>query len=98
MAAEPHGARQEAQCEAGEHAQYFVPSAGGKQVRGLGRLPRGIYERRGNTIRGVLMFVGRPRYRKRYDFGQATMAKASRVFEPHWVRHFYAELAKQTGP
>ncbi len=76
--------------------RYFVPS-GARQERGIGRLPRGIYERKGNSIRGVLMFVARPRYRKRYDFGQATMAKVNRVFEPYWTRHFYAELAKHTG-
>lgn len=76
--------------------RYFVPS-GSRQERGIGRLPRGVYERRGTTIRGVLMFVARPAYRKRYDFGQATMAKVNRVFEPYWLRHFYAELAKQTG-
>lgn len=76
--------------------RYFVPT-GARQERGIGRLPRGIYERQGNRIRAVMVFVRQPRYAKRYDFGQATIAKAQRVFEPYWLRHFYAELAKQTS-
>jgi hypothetical protein len=77
-------------------SRFFVPQSSRGEL-GIGRLPRGIYTRDGNRIRGVLMFVGRPTYRKRYDFGQASIAKASRVFEPYWMRHFYAELAKRTG-
>lgn len=75
-------------------ARYFVPS-GSRQERGIGRLPRGVYERQGKRIRAVLMFVSAPSYRKRYDFGQAAIAKAQRVFAPYWQRHFYAELAKR---
>ncbi len=75
-------------------ARYFVPS--GKRVeRAIGNLPRGIYERRGNTVRAVFMFVRQPKYRKRYDFGQAAQAKVGRVFWSYWQRHFYRELAKQ---
>lgn len=73
--------------------RYFVP-AGAKAERGISRLPRGIYERRGNKIRGVVMFVRQPVYRKRYDMGQATIAKAQRVFAPYWQREFYRELKK----
>ena len=76
-------------------ARYFVPNDGaGRRERGIGRLPRGIYERSGNTIRAVFLFVRQPSYRKRYDFGQAAEAKVSRVFWPYWQRHFYAELKK----
>lgn len=77
-------------------ARYFVPT-GYRQEKGISRLPRGVYERKGNRIRAVLMFVSRPTYRKRYDFGQAAKAKAERVFPQYWQRHFYAELAKHTG-
>ncbi len=77
-------------------ARYFVPD-GARQERGIGRLPRGVYERQGNRIRAVLVFVAAPSYRKRYDFGQAAKAKAERVFEPYFIRHFYAEMAKLTG-
>lgn len=74
--------------------RYFVPS-GYKQDKGISRLPRGIYERQGNRIRAVLIFVtGAPRYRKRYDFGQATIARAQRVFAPHWIKYFHKEAAK----
>lgn len=77
-------------------ARYFVPS-GARQERGIGRLPRGVYERVGNSIRAVMIFVSvRPRYAKRYDFGQAAITKAERVFPDYWARYFYAELAKQT--
>jgi hypothetical protein len=79
-------------------SRYFVPSSTGRQERGIGRLPRGVYERTGNRIRAVLIFVeGAPHYRKRYDFGQAAKAKAERVFWPYWQRYFYAELRKHTG-
>ncbi|UYN98368.1 MAG: hypothetical protein KIT02_10360 [Devosia sp.] len=74
-------------------ARYFVPS-GVRSEKAIGRLPRGIYERRGNAIRAVFMFVRQPTYRKRYDFGQAASAKVSRVFWSYWERHFYAELRK----
>lgn len=77
-------------------ARYFVP-AGYRAEKGLGRLPRGIYERRGNAIRAVFVFVKQPSYRKRYDFGQAASAKVGRVFWAYWQRHFYRELAKHTG-
>lgn len=76
-------------------ARFFVPS-GVRAEKGIGRMPRGIYERQGNRIRGVLMFVASPSYRKRYDFGQAAIAKADRVFAGYWRRYFYAELAKRT--
>ena len=77
--------------------EYFVPS-GARAERGIGRLPRGIYERRGKRIRAVMIFVsGSPRYGKRYDFGQASIAKAQRVFPAYWQRYFYAELAKRTA-
>ncbi len=70
-------------------ARYFVPKSG---------LPRGIYERQGDKVRAVLLFVSKaPTYRRRYAFGEATIATAARVFEGHWVRYFYAELAKATG-
>ena len=77
-------------------ARYFVPS-GYRAEKAMLRLPRGIYERRGNTVRAVFMFVKQPTYRKRYDFGQAASAKVSRVFWTYWERHFYRELAKQTA-
>lgn len=77
------------------NARYFVPS-GHRAEKGIGRLPRGIYERQGNRIRGVVMFVAAPSYRRRYDFGQAAIAKVGRVFAPYWQRHFYAELAKRS--
>ena len=77
-------------------ARYFVPS-GYRSGKAIGRLPRGIYERRGKTMRAVFMFVRQPRYRKRYDFGQAATAKVNRVFWAYWQRHFYRELAKQTA-
>lgn len=77
-------------------ARYFVPS-GFRAEKGIGHLPRGVYERQGNRIRAVMIFVsGAPSYRRRYDFGQAAIAKAERVFAPYWQRHFYAELAKRT--
>ena len=76
-------------------ARYFVPS-GYRADKAIGRLPRGIYERRGNTIRAVMVFVSQPTYRKRYDFGQAARAKVERVFWQYWRRHFYAELKKHT--
>lgn len=76
--------------------RYFVPS-GRRAEKAIGRLPRGIYERRGNTVRAVFMFVKQPSYRKRYDFGQAASAKVGRVFWSYWQRHFYRELAKQTA-
>lgn len=74
-------------------ARYFVPS-GKLAERGMGKMARGIYTRDGGKLRAVLVFVKPPRYRKRYDFGQATLAKAQRVFEPAWGRYFEAELAK----
>lgn len=77
-------------------ARYFVPS-GTRADKGMGRLPRGIYERRGGTIRAVFVFVRQPRYRKRYDFGQAATAKVERVFWAYWQRYFYAEVKKQTS-
>jgi hypothetical protein len=66
-------------------AVYFVPDENNR--RGL---PRGVYERMaGRKIRLVLLFVsGMPRYRKRYDFGQAAKAKALRVFGPHFAQAF----------
>lgn len=78
--------------------RYFVPS-GGRADRGISRLPRGIYERLSKRrIRAVMIFVSAaPRYGKRYDFGQAALAKAGRVFPDYWTRYFYAELAKRTG-
>lgn len=76
--------------------RYFVPG-GARAERGISRLPRGIYERRGNKIRGVVMFVRQPVYRKRYDMGQATISKAGRVFPAYWQREFYKEVAKHTS-
>lgn len=76
-------------------ARYFVPQETGRRAeRGISRLPRGIYERQGQRIRAVFVFVKQPTYRKRYDFGQAARAKVERVFWPYWARHFYAELKK----
>jgi len=74
--------------------RYFVPE-GVRVERGISRLPRGIYERQGNRIRAVVVFVRAPSYRKRYDFGQAAIAKAERVFFDYWRRHFYAELQRK---
>lgn len=68
--------------------RYFVPPEGSG-------LPRGVYERVGKRIKAVLIFVSQPTYRKRYEFGRATINKARRVFPAYWRRHFYAELAKQ---
>jgi hypothetical protein len=83
--------RSRARAGAKRKARYFVPREGSG-------LRRGVYERMGNRIRAVLIFVtGAPTYRKRYDFGQATEAKANRVFPAYWQRHFYVELAKATG-
>lgn len=70
--------------------RYFVPAEGSG-------LRRGVYERVGSRIRAVLIFVRQPTYRKRFDFGQATKARAVRVFPAYWRRHFYAELAKVTS-
>ena len=70
--------------------RYFVPAPGSG-------LRRGVYERVGNRIRAVLIFVRTPTYRVRFDFGQAAEAKARRVFVPYWEREFYRELKKQTG-
>lgn len=70
--------------------RYFVPAEGS-------RLPRGVYERVGKRIKAVLIFVSQPTYRKRYEFGLATINKARRVFPAYWTRHFYAELAKHTN-
>ncbi|KRA44686.1 hypothetical protein [Devosia sp. Root635] len=79
-------------------ARYFIPQTSGPRAdRGISRLPRGIYERQGNRIRAVFVFVKQPTYRKRYDFGQAARAKVERVFWPYWQRHFYAELKKHTS-
>ena len=90
--------RSKAKAASKRAAQYFVPTeGGGRGARGIGRLPRGIYERRGKKIRGVVMFIRPPRYEKRYDFGQATIAKAERVFPAHWQRYFDAEMAKRPG-
>lgn len=75
---------------AGRKARYFVPKEGSG-------LRRGVYERVGNKVRAVLIFVRQPTYRRRFDFGQATVAKAERVFEGYFNRYFYAELAKATG-
>lgn len=69
--------------------RYFVPDE-----RHQGRLPRGVYERQGDRIRAVLVFVSAPHYRPRYDFGQAMFAKAARVFPDYFARRFYAELGK----
>lgn len=71
----------------GKVVQYFVPDE-----RTRRSLPRGVYERMpGGKVKAVLLFVGgAPRYRKRYDFGQAAKAKALRVFGPH----FSTELSK----
>jgi len=82
--------RSRARAGAKRKARYFVPAEGSG-------LRRGVYERIGNRVRAVLIFVRQPTYRKRYDFGQATVAKAERVFAQYWMRHFYAELAKATG-
>lgn len=77
-------------------ARYFVPS-GVRADKAIARLPRGIYERRGNTTRAVFVFVRQPKYRKRYDFGQAATAKVERVFWAYWQRYFYVELAKRSA-
>lgn len=71
-------------------ARYFVPKEGSG-------LRRGVYERVGNRISAVVIFVRQPIYRKRFDFGQASVAKAERVFGAYWERHFYRELAKANG-
>lgn len=71
-------------------SRYFVPAEGS-------RLRRGVYERVGNRIKAVLIFVRQPTYRVRFDFGQATEAKVTRVFTAYWQRHFYTELQKAAG-
>lgn len=73
-------------------AQYFVPNPSTQRA-----LPRGVYERlSGRKIRLVLLFVGGPpRYRKRYDFGQAARAKAVRVFGSHFKAAFDQMLARR---
>lgn len=77
--------------------RYFVPS-GYRQEKGISRLPRGIYERRGKAIRAVMIFVsGAPTYRRRYDFGQATLAKAGRVFGVHFSQRFRSAIAKHSA-
>ena len=70
--------------------RYFVPA----EESGL---RRGVYQRVGNKVQAVLIFVSQPTYRRRYDFGQATRAKAERTFAAYFRRHFYTELAKATG-
>lgn len=71
-------------------SRYFVPDEGSK-------LRRGVYERVGKRIKAVLIFVRQPTYRARFDFGQATEAKARRVFAAYWQREFYRELQKAVG-
>jgi len=70
--------------------RYFVPDEGSK-------LRRGVYERVGKRIKAVLIFVRQPTYRARFDFGQATEAKARRVFAAYWQREFYREMQKATS-
>lgn len=66
--------------------RYFVPPRGHT-------LPRGVYERQGNRIRAVLMFVAdQPDYRPRYAFGQAGEKAVLRTFEGHWIRYFRREF------
>lgn len=71
-------------------SRYFVPDEGSS-------LRRGVYERVGKRIKAVLIFVRQPTYRARFDFGQATEAKARRVFAAYWQREFYRELQKATS-
>ena len=70
---------------------YFVPDESHRRS-----LPRGVYERlSGRKFRLVLLFVsGAPRYRKRYDFGQAARSKAQRAFGPHFAKAFSQLSAK----
>lgn len=64
-------------------AQYFVPDPSSA-------LPRGVYERMsGRRIRAVLIFVmGAPGYKRRYAFGEAALATASKVFGGHFAEAF----------
>ena len=68
--------------------RYFVPAPGS-------RLPRGVWEQQGKRVRPLMLFVtDRPDYRRRYPFGQATLAEAERIFAPAWHRYWLLELAK----
>lgn len=70
--------------------RYFVPAEGSG-------LRRGIYERVGNRMRAVLIFVRQPVYRRRFDFGQAAEAKVRRVLPAYFSRHFYSELGRYSA-
>jgi hypothetical protein len=85
-------ARSKGRARKASKAEYFVPAEGSRS-----KLPRGVYQRLpGRKIKAVLIFVGAtPRYRKRYDFGQAARAKALRVFGPEWAKAFREQMAKR---
>jgi len=85
LANETKGSRKRA--GARRQARYFVPRTEG------GRLPRGVYERRGRDIKAVLIFVdAAPRYRPLYKFGDAGARAAAAAFEGHWLKYFHKEF------
>lgn len=62
--------------------RYFVS-------KGDGALPRGIWMRKGRTVRAFLIFVsGAPNYKPIYPFGRATREYAERNFARHWIARF----------
>lgn len=68
-------------------ARYFIAD-------GTGRLPRGIFERSGATIRAMLIFVkGAPSYAERFHFEKVGVAEARRVFGPHFKERFLKAIA-----
>jgi hypothetical protein len=61
---------------------YFVGRPGG------GRLPLGIWEKRGHRVLPILIFVRRPTYQKRFDF----YGVATKTIRSEFVRQFQRAL------
>jgi hypothetical protein len=67
-------------------ARYFVGGLEGRSPIGS-RLPRGIYERRGGSIRGVVMFVRQPNYTAIYPFYELAAEQAEQEFPREFDYH-----------
>lgn len=65
-------------------ATYFVPRRGG--------LARGVFERKGDQVRAVLIFVRAPTYRPRFQFDRLVERSARRHL-PVIFRAVFAEVA-----
>lgn len=71
----------------GKRAGYFVSHGD--------HLPRGIYERRGRSIRAVLIFVAQaPTYRARFPFQQLVQQRAAEVFPDRLADAFVHLVAR----